>query len=137
MRNQRTTSAGSASWAIHLPRFQAKRRVFDEVRREIEALQRPELAEYGDRFRRGIEQVLAVGRALMSDAAYALLRARSLAGSVIGVIVSAELVKQADGDPGRQDVAASWVDRRMIDLEGRTERIRRGTVDLLSIAASA
>ena len=105
--------------------------VFDEVRQEIEALQRPELAEYGDRVRRGIEQVLAAGPALMSDAAYALLRAQSLAESVISVIVSAELLKQADADPGRQDIAASWVDRRMIDLEGRTERIRRGTVDLL------
>jgi hypothetical protein len=54
-----------------------------------------------------------------------------LAESIIGVIVSAELLKQADADPSRLDVAASWVDRRMVDLEGRTERIRRGSATLL------
>jgi hypothetical protein len=60
-----------------------------------------------------------------------LLRAQSLAESVISVIAGAELIEQARADPGRQDVAASWVDRRMIDLEVRTERIRPGAVDLL------
>jgi len=105
--------------------------VFDEIRQELDRLTRPELADYADRVRRGIDQVLEAGPALMSDAAYALLSAGSLAESVISVVVSAELLKQADADPGRQDVAASWVERRMVDLEGRTERIRQGKVDLL------
>jgi alkylation response protein AidB-like acyl-CoA dehydrogenase len=105
--------------------------VFDEVGQELDALTGPGLTDYAEKVRRGIDQVLEAGPALMSDAAYALLSAGSLAESVISVIVSVELLKQADADPGRLDVAASWVERRMVDLEGRTERIRRGNVDLL------
>ncbi len=105
--------------------------VFDEVRRELDALRRPELAEYAERVRRGIDQVLEAGGALTQDIGYALLSARSLAENVISVIVSAELLKQADADPGRDDVAAAWVERRMIDLEGRVERIRAGSGELL------
>ena len=105
--------------------------VFDEVGRELAALRRAELAPYAERVRQGIEQVMAAGPALLSDASYALLSAGSLAESIVSVVVSAELLKQADADPERLDVAASWVDRRMVDLEGRTERIRSGTPALL------
>ena len=105
--------------------------VFDEVGQELDALSRPELSGHAEQVRRGIEQVLEAGPALMSDAAYALLSAGSLAESVISVIVGAELLNQADADPNRQDIAASWIERRMVDLEGRTERIRQGNVDLL------
>jgi len=105
--------------------------VFDDVTREMAAFTRPELAPYIERVEQGIAQVIAAGPALLSDPSYALLSAGSLAESIISVIVSAELLKQADADPSRLDVAASWVDRRMVDLEGRTERIRRGSAALL------
>jgi hypothetical protein len=106
--------------------------VFDEVARELETLKRPELQEPADRVRRGIQQVLTAGEVLASDLGYALLSAQSLADNVISVIVSAELLRQADADPGRTDVALSWIDRRMVDLEGRAERILAGSSELLA-----
>jgi hypothetical protein len=51
------------------------------------------------------------------------------------VVVAGELLRQAEADPGRLDVAASWVERRMVDLEGRTERIRAGSADLVERCA--
>ena len=58
-------------------------------------------------------------------------RPDSQKAQVISVIVAAELLQQARLDPRRLDIAASWIDRRMVDVDGRTERIRAGTVDLL------
>ncbi len=109
--------------------------VFDEVKRDLAVLTRPELAPYADRVRRGIEQVLAAGPALGADVGYALLSAQSLAESVISVVVSGELLRQAEADPSRFDIAASWIERRMVDLEGRTERIRTGKTDLIERCA--
>jgi hypothetical protein len=109
--------------------------VFDEVERDLAALTRPELASYADRVRRGIQQVLGAGPALAADLGYALLSAQSLAESVISVVVAAELLRQAEADPARFDVAASWIERRMVDLEGRTERIRVGSPGLIERCA--
>jgi alkylation response protein AidB-like acyl-CoA dehydrogenase len=109
--------------------------VFDDVERDLAGLARAELAPYADRVRKGVSQVLAAAPALASDLGYALLSAQSLAESVISVVVSAELLRQADADPARFDVAASWIERRMVDLEGRTERIRRGSPELVERCA--
>jgi len=106
--------------------------VFDEVRRELAILTRPELAPYADRVRNGIDLVLAAGGALAADLGYALLSAQSLAENLASIIVAGELLLQANHDPARFDVAASWIERRMVDLEGRTERIRRGSSDLIA-----
>ena len=70
----------------------------------------------------------------MADFAYALMSARSLAEVVISVVVSAELLKQAEADPQRFDLAASWINRRMVDLESRTQRIKEGTHDRIERA---
>ena len=105
--------------------------VFDEVRRELDTMNDEACAPYADRVRRGIDRILEASPALLSDARYALLSAQSLAEVVISVIVAAELLKQARLDPRRLDIAASWIDRRMVDVDGRTQRIRAGTVDLL------
>ncbi len=40
-------------------------------------------------------------------------------------------LKQAKADPKRFDLAASWINRRMVDLEGRCKRIKDGSVDRL------
>jgi hypothetical protein len=45
--------------------------------------------------------------------------------------VSAELLCQAELDPTRFDVAATWIERRMADLGARTERIRTGSAALI------
>ncbi|MBW2315124.1 MAG: acyl-CoA dehydrogenase family protein [Deltaproteobacteria bacterium] len=105
--------------------------VFDEVRQELAGLVRPELQEHAKRVSKGIDQALEAAPALASDMAYALLSAGALAEIMASVIVSSELLLQADADPSRFDVAASWVERRMSDVETRTARIRAGNATLI------
>ena len=50
------------------------------------------------------------------------------------MIAGAELLKQAKADPRRFDLAASWINRRMNDLESRCKRIKEGSVDRLDRA---
>jgi hypothetical protein len=70
--------------------------------------------------------------ALLEDVSYALMSARSLADVVSSVIAGAELLKQAKADPARLDLAASWINRRMVDLESKCQRIREGSADRLN-----
>ncbi|MGH0036756.1 MAG: acyl-CoA dehydrogenase family protein [Myxococcota bacterium] len=108
--------------------------VFDEIRKELEELSEEPLAEYAEKVRRGIEQILEAGSSLLSDFGYALLSARSLADIVINVIVGAELLKQARADRRRFDLAASWINRRMLDVEAKARRIRDGGTERLERA---
>ena len=108
--------------------------VFEALEEELASLTAPELREYADKVRRGMELVLAASGALMADFAYALMSARSLAEVVIAVVVGAELLKQAEADPRRFDLAASWINRRMVDLEGCTRRIKEGSSDRIDRA---
>ena len=101
--------------------------VFDEVRKELEGLSDPPLAELADQVRAGMELIVEASGALMKDMAFALMSAQSLAEVVVSVIAGAELLKQAKADPRRFDLAASWINRRMNDLEARTKRIREGS----------
>ena len=43
------------------------------------------------------------------------------------MIVASELLKQAQADPKRFDLAASWINRRMLDVEWKTQRIQEGS----------
>ncbi len=105
--------------------------VFDEALSELAVLTEPPLAAYAERVRQGIKRILESAGALAKDARYALLSSQSLAEVVISVIVATELLRQAKHDPRRFDVAASWIERRMVDLEARTTRIKSGSIDLL------
>ncbi|MEE8582018.1 MAG: acyl-CoA dehydrogenase family protein [Myxococcota bacterium] len=102
--------------------------VFDELSKELDALSDPPFGEYADKVRRGLERILEASSSLLADLSYALLSARSLAELVINVIVGAELLKQAKADPRRFDLAASWVNRRMLDVEATARRIEQGSV---------
>ena len=108
--------------------------VFESLEAELASFESAELREYGDKVRHGMKLILDASSALMSDFAYALMSARSLAEVVISVIVGAELLKQAEADPKRFDLAASWINRRMVDLESRTQRIKEGTHDRIDRA---
>ena len=101
--------------------------VFEEVGAELDALRNPELRELGTRVRSGMEQILEASAVLLADFGFALLSARSLADVVIDVIVAAELLKQADADERRLDLAASWINRQMLDVESKTQRIKEGS----------
>ena len=105
--------------------------VFDEALRELGELSMPPYAAYAERVKGGIQRILDSAGALLKDPRYALLSSQSLAEVVISVIVATELLRQAKLDPRRFDVAASWIERRMVDLEARTTRIKSGSVDLL------
>ena len=88
---------------------------------------RPETWSYGHRNPQG----LAISSALLADFNYALMSAQSLAEVVSSVIAGAELLKQAEANPARFDLAASWINRRMVDLEVRCQRIKEGSAERL------
>ncbi len=108
--------------------------VFEALEAELASFESAELRDYADKVRHGMKLILDASSALMADFAYALMSARSLAEVVISVVVGAELLKQAEADPKRFDLAASWINRRMVDLESRTQRIKEGTHDRIDRA---
>lgn len=105
--------------------------VFDGLEKELKAFQEPELQELADKVLAGMGLILESAGALLKDFNYALMSSQALAEVVSSVIVGAELLKQADADAERLDLAASWINRRMCDLEGKTARIKSGTVQRL------
>ncbi len=105
--------------------------VFDELHKELDSLTRPELSEFAAKVRVGIGRIEDASAALLNDFSYALLCSRPLADMVIAVIVGSELLLQADAAPEREDLAASWVNRKMLDLETEAQRIEAGGVERL------
>jgi alkylation response protein AidB-like acyl-CoA dehydrogenase len=108
--------------------------VFDALANELAGYDAPELAPFADRVRKGMDSILEAAGALLSDFSLALMSAQSLAEVVSSVIAGAELLAQARSDPRRLDLAASWINRRMIDLEARCQRIKEGSADRLQRA---
>lgn len=108
--------------------------VFEGLEQELKTFDEPKLKKQADKVLEGMHQILDAAGALLSDFNYALMSAQSLAEVVASVIAGAELLKQAKADPKRFDLAASWINRRMNDLEGRCKRIREGSADRLDRA---
>ncbi len=105
--------------------------VFDELHKELDSLQRPELSQFAEKVRVGIGRIEEASGALLNEFAYALLCSKPLADMVIAVIVGSELLLQADVSPEREDLAASWVNRKMLDLETEAQRIQAGGIERL------
>ncbi len=103
--------------------------VFEELGVELDKMTDPRLAELAGRVRQGIELINDSSTALLQDFAYALLCARHVAEMVICVIVATELLRQAQASPGRFDLAASWINRKMLEVEMHCRRVASGTVD--------
>lgn len=101
--------------------------VFEEVSKELASLEDPRLIEFAGKVREAMDQILDASASLMADFGYALLSAQLLADVVIAVVVAAELLKQAQADSNRFDLAASWINRRMLDVAQNTQRIREGS----------
>jgi len=108
--------------------------LFEALEAELKAFEDPELKAYADKVLEGMQHILDASGALLSDFSYALMSAQSLAEVVSSVIAGAELLKQAKADRGRFDIAASWINRRMVDLESRCNRIKSGSADRLERA---
>ncbi|MEE8313282.1 MAG: acyl-CoA dehydrogenase family protein [Myxococcota bacterium] len=100
--------------------------VFDELRKELDSLSDAPLIPLAEKVRAGIERIEEVSVALLRDPAYALLSARSVAEMVIHVIVATELLRQAQASADRFDLAASWVNRKMLELEMYAKRVGDG-----------
>ncbi len=105
--------------------------VFDQLRKELGALN-ADLVPYADKVRAGIQRITEASAALLQDLSYALLSSKPVADMVVDVIVATELLKQAQVDPQRVDLAASWVNRKMLDLEMHAARVGSGGVDRIA-----
>jgi alkylation response protein AidB-like acyl-CoA dehydrogenase len=105
--------------------------VFESLEKELKTFEEPKLKEQADKVLEGMNLILGAAGALLADFNYALMSAQSLAEVVASVIAGAELLKQAKADPRRFDLAASWINRRMGDLEARCKRIKEGSVERL------
>ncbi|MFP6655167.1 MAG: acyl-CoA dehydrogenase family protein [Myxococcota bacterium] len=110
--------------------------VFETLEKELKTFEDPRLKEQANKVLDGTNLILGAAGALLADFSYALMSAQSLAEVVASVIAGAELLKQAEADPNRFDLAASWINRRMVDLEGRCKRIKDGSVDQLDRCAN-
>ena len=78
---------------------------------------------YVQKVQEGIKQIEDSSSALLQDFNYALLCSQPVAEMVIDVVVGTELLRQANVDERRFDLAASWVNRKMLEVEGRAKRI--------------
>ena len=105
--------------------------VFESLEKELKTFEDPKLKEQADKVLEGMSLILGAAGSLLADFNYALMSAQSLAEVVASVIAGAELLKQAKADPKRFDLAASWISRRMGDLEARCKRIKEGSVERL------
>lgn len=105
--------------------------VIDELRRELDAMDEPGFEEFASKVRSGIEEIQRASSALMKDFGYALLSARQMADAVSDVIIATELLKQARADERRFDLAASWVNRRMLRVAMNAQRIAEGDASRL------
>ena len=100
--------------------------VFEELENELSGLKNDSLEPFAEKVRQGIQRIQDASAALLQGMDYALLSARLEAEAVIDVIVATELLRQADVDPRRFDLAASWVNRKMLEVEEYTRRIAEG-----------
>jgi alkylation response protein AidB-like acyl-CoA dehydrogenase len=110
--------------------------VFESLEQELKTFNDPKLKEQAEKVLEGMNLILGAAGTLLADFNYALMSAQSLAEVVASVIAGAELLKQAKADPKRFDLAASWISRRMSDLESRCKRIKEGSVDRLDRASA-
>ena len=110
--------------------------VFEALELELKTFEEPRLKEFADKVLVGMGLILDSANALLADFSYALMSAQSLAEVVTSVIIGAELLKQAKADPRRFDLAASWINQRMVDLEGRCKRIKEGSAARLDRCAN-
>lgn len=110
--------------------------VFEVLEAELKAFDEPRMREYADKVLAGMKEILGAAGALIADFKYAMMSAQSLAEVVASVLAAGELLKQAKAEPRRFDLAASWIDRRMNDLEARCKRIKSGSVARLDRCAN-
>ena len=110
--------------------------VLAELRDELaEVSTNPALAPLAARVRETVGLVEETAASLFDDVAHALLRAKLMAEMVINVISGTELLRQAAADASRQDLAAAFILRRVLETEHMGRRIRENTEGQLERAS--
>jgi alkylation response protein AidB-like acyl-CoA dehydrogenase len=102
--------------------------LFEELEAELAKFTEEPLAGFAEQISKGIDQVNEASVALIKDPSYALLSARAVAEMVIQVIVATELLRQAHADPRRVELAARWVNLKLLELEMHAKRVSSGDV---------
>jgi hypothetical protein len=125
------TSEIQVSFALKEIGKGALQTVFDELHTELGELT-GELVPLAEKVRVGIELISKASPVLLTDFSYALLCSRPEAEMVGHVIVATELLKQAQIVPQRFDLAASWVNRKLLEVEMHAKRISTGDVDRIA-----
>ncbi len=105
--------------------------VFEDLERELEKMTEEPFAPYAEKVRQGISRIQDAAPALLQDLNYALLCARAMAEMVIHVIVATELLRQAQADRRRLDLAVSWINQKLLELEMLARRVSEGTLERL------
>jgi hypothetical protein len=121
------TSEIQVSFALKEIGKGALRILFDDLERELARVEEP-LREYAEKVRVGIARIQDASRALLQDVSYALFSSQPVAEMVIDVTVATELLVQARLAPERADLAMSWINRRMLELEAHARRVEEGTL---------
>jgi alkylation response protein AidB-like acyl-CoA dehydrogenase len=119
------TSEIQASFALKEMAKGALFATLEGIERELDGLQaRP--AELLELVRDGIKTIRDAVPMLMGDQQYALLNAKRVCQMVIDVVVSAELLCQADAAEGRLELAQSFIHRHIPAVQLNAGRIRGG-----------
>ena len=120
------TSEIQASFALNEMARGALVATLDNVRNELAPL-RERYPDLVDLVCEGINTWIAQSiAAVMGDPQYALLNAKRVCEMVIDVIVSAELLLQADVSEEKRVLAASFIHRHMLAVEMNARRISTG-----------
>jgi hypothetical protein len=119
------TSEIQASFALKEMSKGALFATLETIRTDLESLgdRYPELVM---RVAQGIGWITDSVSALMADPQYALLNAKRVCEMVIDVVVSAELLHQADFGTGKKELAESYIHRHMLAVEMNARRVATG-----------
>lgn len=119
------TSEIQASFALKEMAKGALFTALDATRSELERLRshHPELVH---QVCDGITWINQAVPALMGDPQYALLNAKRVCKMVVDVVTAAELIFMAEVAAETEDLAATFVHRRMLTVEMNARRIRSG-----------
>jgi alkylation response protein AidB-like acyl-CoA dehydrogenase len=119
------TSEIQASFALREMSKGALSTTLDGTRGELEGL-RPQFPELVDDVCGGIDWINKSLPALMEDLDYALLNAKRISEMVIDVLVSTELLAQAQASEEKVHLAAAFISRHMLAVEMKARRISTG-----------
>jgi len=124
------TSEIQASFALKEMARGALLATLDNTRSDLERL-RGRYPDLVDMACRGVDWIAQSLPALMGDPQYALLNAKRVCEMVIDVVVATELLFQADLSSAKHEMAATFINRRVLAIEMNARRIGAGDASRL------